>query len=96
MKLGNRFIYDQNGIILHQTGEMEGDILPRKEISELGWVELEYGSVDYEKYRITGIDVGTKQPILEEIVKDKTQKEITQELENQILLLENSKIGGIL
>ena len=96
MKVGNRIIFNQDGEILYQFGEMQGDVLPRKEITELNHIDLEYGEIDYSKYKIIGIDIETKQPILEEIIREKTSEEIIQELENQILLLEDEKVGGIL
>lgn len=96
MQIGNRITYDQDGEILFQTGEMQGDVLPRKNITELYHIDLEYGEIDYSKYRIIGVSTDTKEPILEEIIREKTQEEIMQELENQILLLEDEKVGGIL
>ncbi|HBF2948432.1 TPA: hypothetical protein KN343_002522, partial [Clostridioides difficile] len=51
----------------------------------------------YTKNRITGINIETKEPILEEIPIFVTEEEKRiQELENQILLNENEKVGGIL
>lgn len=96
MQIGNRIMFDQDGEIIIQLGEMQGDVLPRKEITSLDYIDLEYGEIDYTKYRIIGVDVATKQPILEEIERDKTPQEIIEELENQILLLEDEKVGGIL
>lgn len=61
----------------------------------MNWIDIDYGSVDYTKNRITGINIETKQPILEEIpvYVSKAEKE-KQELENQLLLLTNQEIGG--
>ncbi|HBF0287458.1 hypothetical protein [Clostridioides difficile] len=97
MNRTNRIIYDQTGKILLQTGEATGDVLEHDEITELHCIDIPYGSVDYNKNRIIGINIGTKQPILEEIPVYLTeeQKRI-QELENQLLLNENEKVGGIL
>ncbi|HBF8537338.1 TPA: hypothetical protein KO029_003909, partial [Clostridioides difficile] len=93
----NRIIYDQTGKILLQTGEATGDVLEHNEIIELNWIDIDYGSVDYTKNRITGINIETKQPILEEIPVYITEEEKRiKELENQILLNENEKVGGIL
>ncbi|EJA6562030.1 hypothetical protein NQ830_18205 [Clostridioides difficile] len=95
MNRANRIIYDQTGKILLQTGEATGDVLEHNEITELNWIDIDYGSVDYTKNRITGINIETKQPILEEIpvYVSKAEKE-KQELENQLLLLTNQEIGG--
>lgn len=97
MERGNRIICDQTGKILLQTGEATGDILEHDEITELHFVDIPYGSIDYTRNRIIGINIETKEPILEEIptfISDEEKR--IQELENQILLNENKKVGGIL
>ncbi|HGM1082320.1 TPA: hypothetical protein ACKOLN_002291 [Clostridioides difficile] len=97
MNRANRIIYDQTGKILLQTGEATGDILEHDEITELHCIDVEYGSIDYTRNRIVGINIETKEPILEEIptfISDEEKR--IQELENQILLNENEKVGGIL
>ncbi|EGT3953663.1 hypothetical protein RZ869_011050 [Clostridioides difficile] len=97
MNRANRIIYDQTGKILLQTGEATGDVLEHNEIIELNWIDIDYGSVDYTKNRITGINIETKQPILEEIPVYITEEEKRiKELENQILIAENEKVGGLL
>ncbi|HDF5579281.1 TPA: hypothetical protein PC790_003691 [Clostridioides difficile] len=97
MNRANRIIYDQTGKILLQTGEATGDILEHDTITELHYIDVEYGSIDYTRNRIIGINIETKQPILEEIPVYLTEEEKRiQELENQILLNENEKVGGIL
>ncbi|MFL8634438.1 hypothetical protein Q3157_17205 [Clostridioides difficile] len=97
MDRANRIICDQTGKILLQTGEATGDILEHDEITELHYIDIEYGSIDYAKNRIIGINVETKEPILEEIPVYLTEEEKRiQELENQILIAENEKVGGIL
>ncbi|MBY2605489.1 hypothetical protein KWU03_20395, partial [Clostridioides difficile] len=59
--------------------------------------DVPYGSIDYTRNRIIGINIETKQPILEEIPVYITDEEKRiQELENQILLNENEKVGGLL
>ncbi|HBG0458430.1 TPA: hypothetical protein KPE24_000219 [Clostridioides difficile] len=97
MNRANRIICDQTGKILLQTGEATGDILEHDEITELHFVDIPYGSVDYTKSRIVGINIETKEPILEEIptfISDEEKR--IQELENQLLIAENEKVGGIL
>ncbi|HEL4198616.1 hypothetical protein OKQ65_17320 [Clostridioides difficile] len=97
MERGNRIIYNQDGKILLQTGEATGDILEHDEITELHFVDIPYGSVDYTKSRIVGINIETKEPILEEMPVYLTEEEKRiQELENQLLIAENEKVGGIL
>ncbi|HFL3239574.1 TPA: hypothetical protein ACG3KC_002571 [Clostridioides difficile] len=97
MNRANRIICDQTGKILLQTGEATGDVLEHDIITELFYIDIPYGSIDYKKNRITGINIETKQPILEEIPVFVTDEEKRiQELENQILLNENEKVGGLL
>lgn len=97
MDVGNRIIYDQDGEIVFQTGEMTGDVLPRKEITELHLIDMEYGAVNFQTHRIIGIDLETKQPILEEIPIELTpEQQRIQELEDQLLLMADANTGGIL
>ncbi|HBF4490543.1 TPA: hypothetical protein KOO02_003283 [Clostridioides difficile] len=97
MNRANRIICDQTGKILLQTGEATGDILEHDEITELHFVDIPYGSVDYTKSRIVGINIETKEPILEEIpVFVSEEEKRIQELENQLLIAENEKVGGLL
>ncbi|HBF8685712.1 TPA: hypothetical protein KO123_002426 [Clostridioides difficile] len=97
MNRANRIIYNQDGKILLQTGEATGDILEHDTIKELHYIDIEYGSIDYTRNRIIGINIETKEPILEEIptfISDEEKR--IQELENQLLIAENEKVGGIL
>ncbi|EGT3824624.1 TPA: hypothetical protein KPB81_003681 [Clostridioides difficile] len=97
MNRANRIIYDQTGKILLQTGEATGDILEHDIITQLHCVDVPYGSIDYTRNRIIGINIETKEPILEEIptfISDEEKR--IQELENQLLIAENEKVGGIL
>ena len=97
MNRANRIICDQTGKILLQTGEATGDILEHDEITELHFVDIPYGSVDYTKSRIVSINIETKEPILEEIpVFVSEEEKRIQELENQLLIAENEKVGGFL
>ncbi|EGT5015127.1 hypothetical protein [Clostridioides difficile] len=97
MNRANRIICDQTGKILLQTGEATGDVLPHDEITELHCIDVLYGSIDYTRNRVIGINIETKEPILEEIPVYLTEEEKRiQELENQLLLSENEKVGGLL
>ncbi|EIS9703713.1 hypothetical protein [Clostridioides difficile] len=97
MNRANRIIYDQTGKILLQTGEATGDILEHDTITELHYIDVEYGSIDYTRNRIIGINTETKQPILEEIpIFISEEEKRIRELENQLLIAENEKVGGIL
>ncbi|WP_074441361.1 hypothetical protein [Clostridioides difficile] len=95
MNVPNRVIYDQTGRIIFETGESCGDVLPHDKITELHYIDVEYGSIDYTRNKIVGINIETKEPVLEEIPAyiSKAEKEI-QELENQLLLMTNKELGG--
>ncbi|MCK1917966.1 hypothetical protein MXT59_15155, partial [Clostridioides difficile] len=70
---------------------------PHYTITELHYIDIEYGSIDYTRNRVIGINIETKEPILEEIpVCVSEEEKRIQELENQILLNENEKVGGLL
>ncbi|MCE0577251.1 hypothetical protein LWE96_19480 [Clostridioides difficile] len=97
MNRANRIIYDQTGKILLQTGEATGDILEHDTITELHYIDVEYGNIDYSKQYIESINPITKEPILKDIPIYLSEEENRiPELENQILLNENEKVGGLL
>ncbi|RXI50205.1 hypothetical protein DP124_12100 [Clostridium tetani] len=98
MKRGSLIIYDNNGKIFLNTGDAEGDILPHTPPSGLPYIITEYGQL--EGKIVKGVNVETKELILENIPKAETEEERLrrekQELENQLLMKENETIGGIL
>ncbi|HEB4999928.1 TPA: hypothetical protein R0E49_000436 [Clostridioides difficile] len=96
MEIGRRIIFDQDGEIIAIYGEMEGDVIPRKAISKIDYIDIPYKSIADNCY-IEKIDTVNNVPIVKELKRELTeeQKRI-QELENQILLNENEKVGGIL
>ncbi|HFL2403605.1 TPA: hypothetical protein ACG3PH_001984 [Clostridioides difficile] len=97
MNRANRIIYDQTGKILLQTGEATGDVLPHDNIIELSFLDVEHGSIDYSKQYIESINPITKELILKDIpIYLSEEEKRIQELENQILLNENEKVGGLL
>ncbi|HBF6022425.1 TPA: hypothetical protein ACG3RE_003231 [Clostridioides difficile] len=97
MEIGATIVFDQDGEIIKHFGEMQGDVIPRKPIEKLDFISLKYGEINFDKYRLVGINIETKEPILEEIPVFVTEEEKRiQELENQILLNENEKVGGLL
>ncbi len=97
MDRGNRIIYDQSGKIWLQTGDATGNVLEHDIITELHYLDVEYGSIDYSKQYIESINPVTKELVLKDIpiYLSKEEKRI-QELENQLLIAENEKVGGIL
>ncbi|HFL3159160.1 TPA: hypothetical protein ACG3JU_003560 [Clostridioides difficile] len=97
MEVGATIVFDQDGEVIKYIGEMQGDVISRKPIEKLDFINIDYGTIDFNKYRLVGINIETKEPILEEIPVFITEEEKRiQELENQILLNENEKVGGLL
>src|SRR5690606_35852303 len=97
MQIGNRVVYDQDGQIIHRTGEMQGDVLPRKEITELHFVDLPYGAINIYTHRLVGINPETREPILEELPQYiSPEQQRINELEDALLLAADAEVGGIL
>ncbi|BDR86145.1 hypothetical protein [Clostridium tetani] len=99
MKRGSLIIYDNNGKIFLNTGDAEGDILPHTPPFGLPYIITEYGQLDGKIAK--GVNVETKELILEDIPKAETEEERLrrekEELENQLLLqADNNLNGGIL
>ena len=87
MRIGSRIIFDQDGEVIVHLSEVDGSVLPRKPISNIDYIDLSYGEVDYSKFRIVAIDTATRTPILEEIPYVKTEEQLRiEELENELLL----------
>ncbi|MBG0156397.1 hypothetical protein I4N80_06120 [Clostridioides difficile] len=97
VEVGRRIFFDEEGKIIFYEGQSKGNVPDRKNIKKIEYIDLEYDYVDYDKYKIIGINIETKEPILEEIptfISDEEKR--IQELENQLLIAENEKVGGIL
>ncbi|MBY2477543.1 hypothetical protein KWV16_11690 [Clostridioides difficile] len=93
MNRGNRIIYNQDGKILLQTGEATGDILEHDTITELHYLDVEYGSIDYSKQYIESINPVTKELNIKniEVVLTDEQKRL-EALEKELnILKENNK-----
>lgn len=66
----NRIIYDQSGKIWLQTGEATGNVLEHDTIIELHYLDIEYGSIDYNKQYIESINPVTKELIIKDILTE--------------------------
>lgn len=88
MNRNNRIIYDQTGNIWLQTGEVAGDIQEWSKITELNFLDIEYGSIDYSKQYIESINPVTKEPVIKdiEVVLTDEQKRL-QALEKELNML---------
>lgn len=97
IEVGRRIFFDEEGEIIFYEGQSKGNVPERKNIKKIEYIDLEYDYVDYNKYKIIGINIETKQPILEEIpIYMSEEEKRIQELENQLLIAENKKVGGLL
>lgn len=88
MERANRIIYDQSGRVWLQTGESTGDVLEHDIITELNYLDLEFGSIDYSKQYIESINPVTKELVLKDIpvILTDEQKRL-QALEKELSML---------
>lgn len=96
MEVENRVFFDQDGDIVFQTGEMEGDVLPRKELTEVHYIDIPFGTIDYMSQKLIGVNPVTKEPIFETIEQVMTPEQQIKELEDALLLAADAETGGIL
>lgn len=89
----NRIIYDQSGKIWLQTGEATGNVLEHDTIIELHYLDIEYGSIDYNKQYIESINPVTKEPNIKniEIILTDEQKRLKALEEELSMLKEENK-----
>ena len=62
MQLGNLIIYDNNGKIWYQSGEMEGAVNPITPPVGLPYKILPYGTM--ETHKLSHVDIETDEPVL--------------------------------
>ncbi len=86
MQRGNLVIYDFKGVIINQTGEAVGDLLPHVYPDGVPYLELPYGAMKYEEQRLVSIDVSIKPnvPIFKLIIREKTDAEKLAEAESKL------------
>lgn len=94
MQVGSRIYYNQDGKVLFQTGEMEGDVLPRVKNEVVSYVDLPYGDTSLQNVIAFHIEDG-------KIVVDKRleaqlseEERRIRELEDQLIMSENNNIEG--
>ncbi|MFF5993477.1 hypothetical protein AAGS61_01830 [Lysinibacillus sp. KU-BSD001] len=97
MDLPNRVYYNQEGKIVFMTGELRGATEQHLLNEEINYIEIPFGTLDYSVSNLVGVNVDTKQLIIETIEKEETeeQKRI-RELEDALLLQAENEVGGIL
>lgn len=95
MQRGSIIIYDNLGKIWSNSGDAEGDILPNELPVGLPYIETQFGELNGKK--AVSVDVETKTLITGDITIPLTfeQQQII-ELENQMLLMADAEVGGVL
>lgn len=88
MKRGTRIIYDQLGKIWFIQNDTEGTEPTWSEITELHYLDLKFGSIDYTKQYIESINPITKEPIIKniEVILTDEQKRL-EALEKELSML---------
>ena len=94
-QIGNRIIFDNNGNILLQMGEIEGYIPDREPIEKIDYIDLEFGSIDYTTHYIESINVETKEPVIKEYPKQELTDEqmYIKELEEKLAIMESKLLN---
>ncbi|MCY9532986.1 hypothetical protein M5X04_27120 [Paenibacillus alvei] len=108
MQIGIRIIYDaQTGRVLNGVlGEMSGDIQDGLRPGKIDFIDLPFGYNDNNFKKAASYHINATKskaaPIVERIVIDRyiqqppTEAERIKELEDQLLVQENERVGGIL
>lgn len=97
MKLGYRFIYNQNGEILCRFPEIDQDNSSRLSADTLHCLDLPFGYADWETTYVSRVDVATGNPVLLPKPNRMTAEQIRiRQLEDALLLQADDEVGGIL
>ncbi|CZR99379.1 hypothetical protein CDFC105_70005 [Clostridioides difficile] len=93
MNRTNRIIFNQDGKIIFQTGEATGDVSEHDTITELHYLDIGFGSIDYSKQYIESINPVTKEPVLKdiEVILTDEQKRLKALEEELNMLKEGNK-----
>ncbi|MDM5232586.1 hypothetical protein [Lysinibacillus pakistanensis] len=95
MKVGNRVYYVEGvGTIIGTAGEIDDANSPRNPDDIIKFIDLEYGSIDYSKQMIIGVDPVSKEVILKDI--EEPQAKHIRELEDALLLQADLVNGELL
>lgn len=96
MAVGTRIIYNSNGEVIEVYGDMEGGVSGRPQWSQLDYIDIDFGQINLLTHRVIGINVETRQPILEAIDNETEEQKRIRELEDALLLAADAETGGIL
>jgi len=108
MQIGTRIIYDAatGRVINGALGEMSGDIQEGLRPEKIDFIDLPYGYDDNNFRRAASYHIDVSKPktamLAERIIIDSytpqqpSEADRIKELEDQLLVQENEKVGGIL
>lgn len=97
MAVGTRIIFEaSNGGIIEVYGDMEGGVTDRPQWNKLDYIDIDFGQINLLTHRVIGVNVETKQPILEAIDNETDEQKRIRELEDALLLAADAETGGIL
>ncbi|EAA0008896.1 Uncharacterised protein [Clostridioides difficile] len=74
MEIGRRIIFDQDGEIIAIYGETEGDVIPRKGISKIDYIDIPFNSIPDNCY-IEKIDTINNVPVIKRLKIELTEEE---------------------
>jgi hypothetical protein len=99
MKRGCLIIYDDNGKVWYESGDADdggsGGLPPHAYPVGLPYIETQFGELNGK--RLISVDVETKTLVTEDVVVPISSEQLKiQELENQMLLMVDNEVGGIL
>lgn len=96
MAVGTRIIFTSDGEIIEVYGDMQGGVTDRPQWNQIDYIDIEHGQINLMTHRVIGIDVDTRQPILEAINNETEEQKRIRELEDVLLLAADAETGGIL
>ncbi|EFI68947.1 hypothetical protein BFZC1_08830 [Lysinibacillus fusiformis ZC1] len=95
LQVGNRVYYNKaSRNILFIAGEIHNADTQRDPDEVIEFIDIPFGSIDYSKNMIVGVDVENKKVILQPI--ENAQEKQIRELEDALLLATENDAGGIL
>lgn len=95
LQVGNRVYYNPSSKnILFIAGEIHNAESQRDPDEVVEFIDIPFGSIDYTKNMIVGVDTENKKVILQPI-ENEQEKQI-RELEDALLLATENEVGGIL
>lgn len=94
MQIGKRIYYNQNGAIVCQLEEMNGNTLPRVYNEIVNYIDLPFGDKTLEN--VLEFHIEDKQIVVDKRIESQStpEEERIKELEDQLILKENESIEG--